>query len=252
MNRREGILNVVILVVAMLLWWQCVYWLIGNIALTSPLETGLKLWELLRTDWFWGDVFESLHAMVVASLIVVVFGILFGVLLGLHRLSGNVAGPILVTLYSIPKVTLYPIVLLIFGLAISARIAFGVMHGILPLVLFTMAAVQNVAQVLVRSARLMHLSRREIITSVVIPAALPGIVTGLRIGISVTLLGVLIGEMFAAKKGLGFRLMNGIQNNDTATIMAIALLLSAFALTVNYLLLLLSVRQRARTSAYTA
>ena len=119
------------------------------------------------------------------------------------------------------------------------------MHGILPLMLFTMAAVQNVSQVLVRSAKVMHLSRWAIITGVVIPAALPGIITGLRIGVSVTLLGVLLGEMFASKKGLGFRLMNGIQNNDTATIMAIAVLVSVFALTVNYLLLL-AVRRRAR------
>jgi NitT/TauT family transport system permease protein len=229
-------------------WWQAIYWLLGNVALTSPVETLVRLWQLLRTDWFWGDILESLHAMTTASIIVIVFGCLFGVALGLHRLSASVAEPIIVTLYSIPKVTLYPIVLLIFGLTISARIAFGVMHGILPLMLFTMAAVRNVSQVLVRSAQVMHLSRWAIITSVVIPAALPGIVTGLRIGVSVTLLGVLLGEMFASKKGLGFRLMNGIQNNDTATIMAIAVLVSVFALTVNYLLLLLAVRQRARMS----
>ena len=50
----------------------------------------------------------------------------------MHRLTGDVAEPMLVTLYSIPKVGLYPIVLLVFGLGISARIAFGVMHGVIP------------------------------------------------------------------------------------------------------------------------
>jgi len=247
-SRREGVQNVLILIAAVLILWQGVYWLVGNVALTSPVETLLKLGALLSTDWFWGDVLESLRAMTIASLIVAVAGALIGIILGLHRLSADVAEPIIVTLYSIPKVTLYPIVLLIFGLTASARIAFGVMHGVLPLTLFTMAAIQNVSPVLVRSALVMHLTRREIVRRVVVPAALPGIVTGLRIGVSVTILGVLLGEMFASKKGLGFRLMNGIQNNDAPTIMAIAVLLSAFALTVNSLLLLLAVRQRTRVA----
>jgi NitT/TauT family transport system permease protein len=119
------------------------------------------------------------------------------------------------------------------------------MHGIIPVVLFTMSATANVQPVLVRAAHVMHLSMLRVITSVILPAALPGIVTGLRVGLSVTILGVLIGEMFAAKKGLGFRLMNAIGNNDAPTIMAIAMLLSAFALTVK--LVPAVVDRRART-----
>jgi NitT/TauT family transport system permease protein len=246
MNRSEKVQDVLILLAGILIAWQCLYWVISSSALTSPYETMLRLINLLSTDWFWADVLESLRAMAAAAILVVIFGMLFGVLLGLHRLSGSVAEPVLATLYSLPKVSLYPIVLLIFGLTISARIAFGVMHGIIPVILFTMSATANVQRVLVRSAQVMHLSTRRVITSVILPAALPGIVTGLRVGLSVTILGVLIGEMFASKKGLGFRLMNAIGNNDTPTIMAIALLLTAFALTVNYLLVLVAADRRAR------
>ena len=67
-----------------------------------------------------------------------------GLALGAHRLSGEVAEPILVALYSIPKITLYPVILLLFGLGISAKIAFGVIHGIIPVILFTMNAVRNI------------------------------------------------------------------------------------------------------------
>jgi NitT/TauT family transport system permease protein len=246
MGRNEKTQDVLILIAGIFVTWQCLYWVIGSSALTSPSETMLKLIDLLSADWFWADVLESLRAMAVAAVLVVIFGILFGILLGLHRLSGSVAEPVLATLYALPKVSLYPIVLLIFGLTISARIAFGVMHGIIPVILFTMSAAANVQPVLVRSAHVMHLSMRRVITSVILPAALPGIVTGLRVGLSVTILGVLIGEMFAAKKGLGSRLMNAIGNNDAPTIMAIAMLLSAFALTVNYLLILLVADRRLR------
>ena len=69
------------------------------------------------------------------------------------------AEPILVSIYSLPKVTLYPVILLIFGLGLPAKIAFGTMHGIIPIAIFAMNAVRNVAAVHFKTARVMHLSR---------------------------------------------------------------------------------------------
>jgi NitT/TauT family transport system permease protein len=244
MRRTERIQDLLILFAAILAAWQGLYWIVGNSALTPPIRTMSKLVELLSADWFLQDAWESLRATAIAAALVVVFGVLIGIPLGLHRLSRSVAEPILATFYSVPKVSLYPIVLLLFGLTISARIAFGVMHGIIPVILFTMSATANVKPVLLRSAKIMNLSTRRTITSIVLPAALPGIATGLRVGISVTILGVLIGEMFASKKGLGFRLVNAIGNNDGPSIMAIAVLISVFALAVNYILLLLLADRR--------
>ena len=101
------------------------------------------------------------------------------------------AEPILVSVYSLPKVTLYPLILLIFGLGVPAKIAFGTLHGIIPIAIFAMNAVRNVAGVHFKTARVMRLSRRQTLLTIVIPGALPEIVSGLRIGFSLTLLGVL-------------------------------------------------------------
>ena len=60
-----------------------------------------------------------------------------GLVLGMRRFAGEVAEPILSSLYTIPKVTLYPVMLLIFGLGMSAKVAFGVIHGVIPVMLFT-------------------------------------------------------------------------------------------------------------------
>jgi NitT/TauT family transport system permease protein len=248
-RRTERIQDLLILFAAILAAWQGLCWIVGNSALTPPTRTMSKLVELLSADWFLQDAWESLRATAAAAAIVVVFGVLIGIPLGLHRLSRNVAESILATFYSVPKVSLYPIVLLLFGLTISARIAFGVMHGIIPVILFTMSSTANVRPVLLRSAKIMNLSTRRTITSIVLPAALPGIATGLRVGISVTILGVLIGEMFASKKGLGFRLVNAIGINDGPSIMAIAVLISVFALAVNYILLLVLADRRASGDA---
>jgi len=229
--------DVLLLVIAILALWQSIYWLLGDIAIASPADTGAKLAALLGSARFWADIWETLRAIIAASLLAIVIGLALGVALGVHRRSARVGEPLLATLYALPKVTLYPIVLLIFGLGISARIAFGVMHGVLPITLFAMNAIRNIKPVVLRSARALQLTPTQTVTSVVVPAALPGIMTGVRIGVSVSLLGVLLGEMFASKRGLGFRLMSAIGNQDLPSIMAIAVLLSVFALGVNALLL---------------
>ena len=153
--------------------------------------------------------------------------------MGAHRLSGAVGEPILVSLYSLPKITLYPVVLLIFGLGISGKVAFGAMHGILPVALLTMGAIRAIPQVYLRSARTLHLSPWQTITHVLLPAALPEIFTGLRIGFTVTLLGVLLGEMFASKDGLGSMIMNAMALLQSQEMMMVAIVLFTFAAIAN-------------------
>ena len=72
--------------------------------------------------------------------------------------------------------TLYPVVLLMFGLGVSAKVTFGVIHGLVPVTLFTLGAVRNLPPVLVRAARAMRLTPWEAMRSVLMPACLPEIV----------------------------------------------------------------------------
>ncbi len=157
--------------------------------------------------------------------------------LGLHRLSAEVAEPVLVALYSIPKITLYPIVLLVFGIGVPAKIAFGAIHGIVPVAIFTMNAVRNINPVLIKTARVLKLSRWRAIRFVLFPAALPEIFSSIRIGFSLTLIGTLLGEMFGSQRGLGFLLMTAIGLQNVRVIMAVTLLLVLFAAGVSTLLL---------------
>ena len=83
----------------------------------------------MQSDLFWLHFADTLKAFSVALVIAVALGLLIGFGLGLHRLSGDAMEPMLVALYSIPKITLYPIILLVFGIGISAKIAFGAIHG---------------------------------------------------------------------------------------------------------------------------
>jgi NitT/TauT family transport system permease protein len=217
------------LVLTIVACWQIASALIGHDALPTPSETCARLWQIMSDDEFAGHVWETGRAFATALFLSAVGGLIAGVALGAHRLSGEVAEPLLLALYTIPKVTLYPIILLLFGLGISAKIAFGVIHGIIPIMVFTMNAVRNLPRIHLRTASAMRLSALQTAWTIVFPATIPEIVSGFRLGFSLTLLGTLIGEMFASQRGLGYLMVKAMEIGDSATVMSLALLLILFA-----------------------
>jgi NitT/TauT family transport system permease protein len=237
----QRFLDSLLLIFALAVVWQLVYWK-SEIAITGPVETIKTAVELLGSENFWRHALASGRAFGLSLLISSAGGVAVGLALGAHRFSGAVAAPILTALYTIPKVTLYPMVLLIFGLGISAKVAFGVMHGIIPVVIFTMDAVRNINPLLIKTARVFKLSPTETAFRMLIPAVMPEIVTGLRVGFSLTLLGVIIGEMFASQQGLGFMIINGMNVHNVRSLTAVVLLLVLFAVVIGSLLLALERR----------
>jgi NitT/TauT family transport system permease protein len=238
-NRALDGLVFVALVVAV---WQGLYHYVGDSAITSPAQTLTYAATLVRTTAFWGHVQATVLAFAYALLISIALGVGLGLLLGLRRFAGDVAEPILVALYTIPKITLYPLVLLIFGLGVSAKVAFGVMHGVIPIILFTLNAVKNVNPVLLRTARVMKLTQWQTTTTLLAPAVMPELITGVRVGFSLTMLGVLIGEMFASQRGLGFLIINGISLHNVRMTTSVILIVVVFAIAANGLLLALDKR----------
>ena len=217
--------------------WAAAARLVGPQVLTGPAETLGYLGRLLADPDFQLGAWETARAFLLALAIAWSSGLMAGMLLGAHRMTGEVAEPILTALYSIPKITLYPVVLLFFGLGLSARVAFGAIHGFVPVALFTMAAVRGVRPIYFRAARSMRLGPVETAWHVIVPASLPGIVSGLRVGFSLTLLGTLIGEMFASQRGLGHMTIKAMETADTPLLMALALLLVIVATSAGALLL---------------
>lgn len=236
-DEQKPLRNTIILLVGIVVLWELVYLLIGEVAMRSPVETIRVLGKLMQTDIFWEHLTNSLRAFTMALTIAVVLGLLIGFALGLHRLSGDAMEPMLVALYSIPKITLYPIILLVFGLGISAKVAFGAIHGIIPIALFTLNAVRTTKPILIKTGRVLKLTPTMMVRSILFPAAVPEIFTGLRVGFSLTLIGTILGEMFAAQHGLGYLLMNGISLYNVDLIMAVTFLLVVFAASVNTILL---------------
>jgi NitT/TauT family transport system permease protein len=235
-------INAAILIVALLIAWQVLFAIAGRQAMTPPLETCRYLAQLLATESFWGHIEETARAFFFALVLAVLFGLGIGFLLGAHRFSSEVFEPVLIAFYSIPKITLYPIILLTFGLGLPAKIAFGAIHGVVPVAIFTLGAVRNVNPILLKTARILRLPPWRVLRSVLLPAALPEVFTGIRIGFSLTLIGTLLGEMFGSQRGLGYLLMTAIGLQNIQLIMAVALLIVLFAASVNTLLIIIDHR----------
>jgi NitT/TauT family transport system permease protein len=237
MTARTRVFDYTLLIAGVLVAWVLLFQWAGPEALSPPLPTFRRIGEFLVSVRFWDHVEATGLAFAYACLIALAGGLAVGFILGANRFAGQVGEPILTTLYAIPKITLYPVILLIFGLGISAKIAFGAIHGFFPVALFTIGAIKNTSPVLIKTARVMRLSKVEAIRTVLFPAAMPEIVTGLRIGFSTTLLGTLIGELFASDRGVGFILIRAMEAHQVVDIMALTLLLFAFAASANAVLL---------------
>ena len=233
---KSRALDTAIMIVVLLALWQGLSALVGENIISSPAATILRAFDLLGSRTFWGHAASTGVAFGLACAIAITIGVIGGLWLGLRRFAGDVADPILGTLYSIPKITLYPIILLMFGLGLSAKVAFGVIHGIFPIAIFTMNALRNIAPVYTRTARTLRLSSVATIRTILVPAALPEILTGVRIGFAVTLLGTLIAELFASTSGIGFALIRAADEHNVVDILALTMLLFIFAATVNALL----------------
>ncbi len=234
------------ILIVLLLAWQALHAIAGETALPAPITTLVYLAHNVTTPRFTESALTTAQELALALIFAYGIGLALGVWMGAHRLSGQVGEPILVALYSLPKITLYPVVLLICGLGLSGKVVFGAMHGILPVALLTMGAIRAIPPVYLRAARTLHLTPWQTIASVLLPAALPEVFTGLRIGFTVTLLGVLLGEMFASKQGLGALIMNAVSLAQGEEMMTVAVILFVFAAIANGLLLFIEHRLRRR------
>ena len=131
-------------------------------------------------------------------------GIAFGVLAGTVNLLGRISSPFLSAMIAIPFVILYPVLLAWLGIGPELKIVFGILLGLFPIALNTMLGVRAIDKGFTTMATAMGASRFQTITRVMVPLALPAVISGLRLGTSLLIAGVVLTEMLAATDGLGY------------------------------------------------
>jgi NitT/TauT family transport system permease protein len=175
---------------------------------------------------------ETLGKTLIAYLLSVTLGVGLGLLIGVVRHLHDVLNPFLVALYAIPKILVLPWIMLIFGLAVTPAIVYGVLQGFFPICLLVAGGVRDIDRMPVVVARSMGASTWQIYRKVVLPAVLPAILAGMRLGIVFCLLGVLVVEMFGGIRGVGFLLTTLANAFRAAELFAATALVSLLSIAI--------------------
>ena len=157
---------------------------------------------------------DTLLKTAVAYVLSVVFGVAFGVAIGSVRALREVLSPFVVAVYGMPKILVLPWIVLILGFGTAPAIVYGTIHGFFPILVLVMGGVRDVDRTLVTVARAFGASTWQLYWKVLLPAIVPTVLAGMRLGVVFCLLGVLIVEMFAGVRGMGHvmgSLANGFQ-----------------------------------------
>ncbi|MFH1490323.1 MAG: ABC transporter permease [Pseudomonadota bacterium] len=234
-NERIVTLGVIAVPVIILILWQFGSMIIGELALPSPFETFSVLEEGLITDrWLLSDLKDTMVELLLGFLFAAVTGLAVGFALGMYRLLRDIMEPFVLNIYAIPKVTLFPIFLIIFGLGMESKIAFAFFHGVFPIIIVTMGAIKDINDVYLRVGRSFRLNPLQVYKEIVFPSILPSLMTGLRLGFNLSFVGVILGEMAASRSGLGYMLMKSEELFYMEKVLSIVIVLTVIAIAVNY------------------
>lgn len=212
-----------------------------------PSRVGLALVRLLRLESYPalpGELVLTVVEVLVAYALVVALGLALGFVLGLPRHVGEVYEPILSALYAIPSVVWYPSLMLFFGLGPASKIAFGVLLGIFPVALAVLAGIRSVDRHLLTVARALGAGPGPTFLKVMLPAMTGTLVAGLRAGLALTVVGVLVGEVLGARGGLGHLINHAYGFFRTADYAALAVLALVLVVLVDGAAALVEARAR--------
>jgi NitT/TauT family transport system permease protein/taurine transport system permease protein len=182
----------------------------------APTDVAVAFVDLVRKGILPVYVVDSLERYVVGVAIGVFAGIFFGVLIGLNATASRLLSPTINFLFAIVEVAWIPIFVIWWGYGYKTILIALTYVVFFPVVYNTLVGVRTVPQPLINAVRALGASRLQVLTNVILPASLPSIITGLRVGAGFAFRGLIFAEIVAAKTGLGYLIFEGAQTQQTA------------------------------------
>jgi len=175
---------------------------------------------------------DTLGKTALAYVLSVVLGVSAGVVVGSVRLLCDVLSPYVIALYGIPKILVLPWIVLLLGYGTTPAVFYGVLHGCFPIMVLVMGAVRDVDRTLVTVARSYGATTWQLYWKVLLPAIVPSVLGGMRLGVVFCLLGVLVVEMFAGVRGMGHMLGSYANGFQAPELFAATALVSAASIAI--------------------
>ena len=219
-QRHEALIlggSAVVLVVA--IWQAC--WSAGMISplfLSGPSAIAKQFWETLRHGTLLADIRFSGLNFLIGFTIALVSGVVLGVIIGWYRKARLLFDPFLNALYATPRIAMVPMIIIWFGVGMWSKVFIVFLSSFFPILINTVGGIRSVDPDLLRAARAFCASDWQIFKTVAIPGSVPFILTGVRQGVALGLIGVVVGEMFGGSQGVGFMVAYGGQTFATDTL----------------------------------
>jgi NitT/TauT family transport system permease protein len=231
--RRPALVRFAVIAAMFLIWEVSARLWIDPSFLSPPSTVLMSLDELFSTKGIPHALQLTLWELAVAFLIAVVIGLAVGLAVGLSGFSRRSLMPIILLLYGTPQVTILPLFILYFGIGPPSKIAFGVTHGMFPIIMTVVAGVQNIKPILMTAARSMGANRWQIFRWVIFPHMIPSFFAGMRLGMTGVLLGVLLAELYVSSAGIGSFTQLFTQAFNPTMLLGLVSVLAAMAILLN-------------------
>ncbi len=174
----------------------------------------------------------------------ILLGVGWGIFLGVSTFWRSVWEPLLLSAYAVPKLILFPIFLIFFGIGFQAQVAMAFIHAVFPLIILTTTGVREINPVFVKVGRSYNVGLADFLTKIYLPAIALPLVVALRMGFSLSIIGVVLAELFASRMGLGRVVMQSYSMLNIPRMYSVILLLFLVAFVGNVFLWVVEKRLR--------
>jgi len=206
-RRRQLVLNVAIRILSLIVvlaLWEVFGGKIDQTLFTTPSKIAFAAVTMIGSGELWAYLAPSLLVLLIGLSIAVVVGVLIGVLLARFWILDLALGVYITFLYSIPSVALVPLIVLWAGFDTSAKVIVLFIFAFFPMTINTYQGVKNVDPKLLEVGRSFRCSERQLWMNIILPGALPFIITGLRLAIGRGLIGMVLADLYTAISGIGY------------------------------------------------
>jgi len=206
LNQEKKILGTSAVVIFLTIWELTgnTLQLINPMFMSAPSLVFKAGYQMFASGEIWNDLYVSGIEFAWGYLLSVIFAVPFGILVGWYKRASYVFDPFINAMNATPRIALLPLVIIWLGIGILSKVGIIFLGAVFPILINTRDGVKTTPHNLLTAARSFGASEWQIFKSVVLPSTLPFILTGLRLGVGRALIGVMVGELYAATAGIGF------------------------------------------------
>ena len=236
-HRHIRFLSPMVFILLLALWQiGCETGFISNIALPAPADVLQALSDLVSTGMLWKHLSVSLYRLTIGWALGSLLGVAVGLAIGLFSVARVGLLPLVSALFPVPKIALLPLFIIWFGIGEGSKIATILFGTFFPTVISTYSGVDSVDRNLIRMGQSFGLSWTSVVRKIIVPGAMPSILSGFRISASIAIVLLVAAEMIGAQFGIGAYILMAGSLFDLGQLIAGVAILSVIGLIVGWLI----------------